>query len=145
MDMNPKTETYLEMKERHRRETNALPIEFAFSNKQFDRAKAKLGIHDNCELATLGAGSIIRKSDEPVIMATFNRHDEERKAIMKDMKVLEDGFVYEMSNHEFAINSQGVDDVLRCFDLTEEEVKNNPQVKAAFERARKRYWETQHD
>lgn len=27
MDMNPKTETYLEMKERHRRETNALPIE----------------------------------------------------------------------------------------------------------------------
>lgn len=140
-----KTETYTEMKERQRIEVNLLPIEFAFSNKQFEKAKAKLGIHDNGEMATLGSGSIIRKSDEPVITATFNRHTEERKALLKDMNVLEDGFVYEMSNHEFSINSQGVDDVLRCFDLTEEEMEDSPQIKAAFERARKRYWEEQHD
>jgi hypothetical protein len=140
-----KTETYTEMKERQRIEVNLLPIEFAFSNKQFEKAKAKLGIHNNGEMATFGSGSIIRKSDEPVIMATFNRHTEERKALLKDMNVLEDGFVYEMSNHEFSINSQGVDDVLRCFDLTEEEMEDSPQIKAAFERARKRYWEEQHD
>ena len=129
-------ESYLDMKKRHHNEIEALPICYAFNKEQLDEAKKKLG---DVPLATFGYGSVYRKSDSERIKEVFDRIEEEHKKLREDYKELEDGFLYEMSNHEFNINQQGVEDVLRCFGMTEDDLKN-PQIKEAWARALKRYW-----
>lgn len=129
-------ESYLDMKARHRKEIDALPICYAFNKEQLDEAKKKLG---DVPLCSFGAGSVLRKSDVELVKGTIDRHREEMKKLREDYKALEEGFLYEMANHEFNINWQGVEDVLRCFGMTEDDLKN-PQIKAAWDRALKRYW-----
>ena len=129
-------ESYVDMKARHHKEIDALPICYAFNKEQLDEAKEKLG---DVPLATFGCGSVYRKADFGLINAVFDRHEEEHKKLREDYKELEDGFLYEMANHEFNINWQGIEDVLRCFGMTEDDLKN-PQIKAAWDRALSRYW-----
>lgn len=129
-------ESYTDMKARHHKETEALPICYAFNHEQLDEAKKKLG---DVPLVTFGYGSVYRKADSGRIKEVFDRHEEELKKLREDYKELEDGFLYEMSNHEFNINWQGVEDVLRCFGMTEDDLRN-PQIKAAWSKALKRYW-----
>ena len=129
-------ESYVDMQARHRKEIDALPICYAFNKEQLDEAKKTLG---DVPLATFGIGSVFRKADLGLIEGVFDRHEQEHKKLREDCKELEDGFLYEMSNHEFSINWQGIDDVLRCFGMTEDDLKN-PQIMAAWSRALKRYW-----
>ncbi len=129
-------ESYEEMRERHRKEFDALPICYAFNKEQLDEAKKKLG---DVPLATFGYGSVYRKADSGLINAVFDRIEEEHKKLREDYKELEEGFLYEMFNHEFNISQQGVEDVLRCFGMTEDDFKN-PQIMGAWARALKRYW-----
>ena len=129
-------ESYVDMKARHQKEFDALPICYAFNKGQLDEAKKKLG---DVPLATFGYGSVYRKSDFGLITAVLDRHEEEHKKLREDYKELEDGFLYEMANHEFSINWQGIEDVLRCFGMTEDYFKN-PQIREAWARALKRYW-----
>ena len=129
-------ESYVEMKARHHKEIDALPICYAFNKEQLDEAKKKLG---DVPRATFGYGSVYRKADSELINAVFDQHEEERKKLREDYKELEDGFLYEMFNHEFNISQQGVEDVLRCFGMTKDDFKN-PQIRGAWARALKRYW-----
>lgn len=129
-------ESYTDMKARHRKEIDALPICYAFNREQLEEAKKKLG---DVPLVTFGYGSVYRKSDFGLISAVFDRHEEEHKKLRDDYRALEDGFLYEMANHEFNINWQGTEDVLRCFGMTEDDLKN-PQIKAAWDKALSRYW-----
>ena len=129
-------ESYVDMIARHRKEIDALPICYAFNKGQLDEAKKKLG---DVPLATFGYGSVCRKADFGLITAVFDRHEEEMEKLREDCKELEEGFLHEMSNHEFDINWQGTEDVLRCFGMTEDDFKN-PQIREAWARALKRYW-----
>ena len=129
-------ESYMDMKARHRKEIDALPICYAFNKEQLEEAKKKLG---DVPLATFGYGSVYRKADFGLISAVFDRHEEEHKKLREDYKALEDGFLYEMANHEFNINWQGTEDVLWCFGMTEDDLKN-PQIWEAWNKALKRYW-----
>lgn len=129
-------ESYIDMQARHHKEIDALPICYAFNKEQLDEAKKKLG---DVPLATFGYGSVYRKADSGLINAVFDRIEEEHKKLREDYKELENGFLYEMANHEFNINQQGVEDVLRCFGMTEDDFKN-PQIREAWARALKRYW-----
>lgn len=73
-------ETYQELKARHEKEVNALPLGFAFSEEQFEEMKLKLGVKENSELYRLGnTGGFYRKVDSELIHDTFKRHAEERK------------------------------------------------------------------
>lgn len=132
-------ESYTDMQARHHKEIDALPICYAFNKEQLDEAKKKLG---DVPLATFGFGSVYRKADFGLISAVFDRHEEEHKKLREDYKALEEGFLYEMANHEFNINWQGVEDVLRCFGMTEEDLQTNQGLKAAFDSARRRYYES---
>ena len=129
-------ESYMDMQARHRKEIDALPICYAFNKEQLEEAKKKLG---DVPLATFGYGSVYRKADFGLISAVFDRHEEEHKRLREDYKALEDGFLYEMANHEFNINWQGTEDVLWCFGMTEDDLKN-PQIKKAWDNALSRYW-----
>ena len=77
-------ETYQELKARHEKEVNALPLGFAFSEEQFEEMKLKLGVKENSELYRLGnTGGFYRKVDSELIHDTFKRHAEERKNAKK--------------------------------------------------------------
>lgn len=111
-------ETYLEMVNRHQKEVNDFPIAFAFNEEQLYKALAKLGAKIEECTSIFGNGDIIRKSDVKRFMDLLkSQHDDIQKA-MKDEEFAEEAFLYEMDNHEYAINSCGDEDVLDCFDLT---------------------------
>ena len=67
-------ETYQELRTRQQKEVDALPLGFAFSEKQFEEMKAKLGVKENSELYRLGnTGGFYRKIDADLIIGTFKR------------------------------------------------------------------------
>lgn len=109
-------ETYTEMKKRHQDEVNALPLMFAFSDKQFEEGCKKLGVTDPAkELYRLGMGSFYRKTDSKLIHETFDRHDEEMNEAMKNEDFAVSAFEYEAGNHEYHINLDPDYDMANCF------------------------------
>lgn len=109
-------ETYLELKARHEKESNALPLMFAFSRKQFDDGCRKLGVTDPAkELYKLGGDGFYRKSDSKLIWDTWRRHDAEMTEAMKVEEFAVSAYEYEAGNHEFHINLDPHFDMANCF------------------------------
>ena len=65
----------------------------------------------------------------------FNRHHAELDEAMNDEEFAYEAFLYEMDNHEYAINWDGDEEVLSCFGFSEEELKERNLV-GAYNRAR---------
>ena len=112
-NMEEQMETYQELRTRQQKEVDALPLGFAFSEKQFEEMKAKLEVKENSELYRLGdTGGFYRKIDADLIIGTFKRHQEERQNAIFTANGINTVYVqnmiyYEMCNHEFAINHDG--------------------------------------
>lgn len=119
-----KNNDYAEMLRRHQKEINDFPMAFAFSNRQLEEALKKLGATID-EVTTLsGSCAIVKKSDIPEWYALYERHSNELKEAMKKAEFAEEAFLYEMNNHEYAINWEGDSDVLACFGYSSmEELK----------------------
>ena len=121
--MEEQMETYQELRTRQQKEVDALPLGFAFSEKQFEEMKAKLGVKENSELYRLGnTGGFYRKVDADLIIGTFKRHQEERQNAIFTANGINTVYVqsmiyYEMCNHEFAINHDGREEVLEACTL----------------------------
>lgn len=107
---------YLDLKQRHQREVEDFPIAYAFNAKQLKEAIEKLGATKE-EVTTLGYGTVIKKTDIPAFEELLEDHRHELKMAMKDKDFAYAAFLYEMDNHEYAINWSGDDDVLSCFNL----------------------------
>ena len=139
-------ETYRELKARQEKEVHALPFGFAFSETQFEEMKIQLGVKENSELYRLGdTGGFYRKADSELIHRTFKRHAEERKnAIFTksgiNAEYVQSMFYYEMCNHEFGINWDGTADVLSACDITMEQLNSTPELKQAWNAAKKQYY-----
>lgn len=117
-------ETYLEMKERHQKEINNFPMAFAFDDDQLKEALQKLNATiDEC-CTYLGIGDVMKKTDIPTFKTILKRHTHELKDAMKDKDFAELAFLYEMDNHEYAINSDGDAEVLSCFGMNEGDLKH---------------------
>ena len=144
--MEEQMETYQELRTRQQKEVDALPLGFAFSEKQFEEMKAKLGIKENSELYRLGnTGGFYRKIDADLIIGTFKRHQEERQNAIFTANginiVYVQSMIYcEMCNHEFAINHDGREEVLEACNLTEELLDKHSELKNAWNAARKQYY-----
>lgn len=111
--------TYKEYKQMKQEGFAALPIFWAFSNEQFDDAMKERGLkpgEDNSKIVALPyPGGFAQKKDVPTIKAYVNRKDN-LKELMKDKAFAEEAFYYEMSNHEYHLNTyQGDWDVCSCF------------------------------
>ena len=66
----------------------------------------------------------------------LKRHTREVKdLIVNDKDVAEAAFLYEMDNHEYAINYDGDDDVLRCFGMDFDDLQE-AGLMDAYRRAR---------
>lgn len=110
------TKTYVEWRAERQQEIDALPIYWAFSEKQFEevlRQTGAAGAEDFCNLGGFGGGFCLVK-DLPAIKEYFCRPDELAELI-KDYGWAKDAFVYEMQNHEYSINWDGDCDVINCF------------------------------
>jgi len=94
---------WTELKEKHSSELNSFPMFFAFSDKQFEEGKEKLGVTENSELASIGGGGAIRKTDGHALKKMFDAHRAERETYFTDDRNLLDALVYELGNHEYCV------------------------------------------
>lgn len=73
---------YAELRSRQQKEVNALPLGFAFSNRQFEEMMKGWGLDpekDLDKIVSIGAGGYIQKKDRSLMHETFDRHRRERK------------------------------------------------------------------
>ena len=128
-------QAYVELKKRQQKELEDFPIAYAFSNKQLEEALVKLGADSAAECVTVfGHGDIVKRSDAPKLVDIMRRHTEEIRDAMRDEEFAEAAFLYEMDNHEYAINWSGDEDVLAAVCLDNKLLKEYG-LKDAYRRA----------
>ena len=120
-----KTQEYLDLKKRHEQELTDFPIAYAFNDEQLKEALKKLGVKSVYECVTVfGHGDIVKKGDAKKFIDLLKRHTQEVKdALFADKDFAYAAILYEMNNHEYCINYDGDDEVLRCFGLEWEDLK----------------------
>lgn len=120
-----RTQDYINLVEKHRKEIEAFPIAYAFDEKQLKEALEKLGAKDVSECVTIsGIGDIVLKKDAPRYIQTLKDQRKETLEALKDKDFAVAAFRYEMDNHEYAINYDGDGDVLGCFGMEMEDLIN---------------------
>ena len=132
---------YAELRKKQREEVDALPIAFAFSNKQFEKIMDNWGLdpEKDCDkICKLATGGFCKKTDLQMILDTFVKHNRDLQAAIDGDKTGE-GFIYEMflcelDNHEFGY-TQDTEETLDILGYTVDEVLNNPRLKKGLEKA----------
>lgn len=119
-------QAYLDMQKRQQDELSNFPIAYAFSEKQLEEALEKLGATRSECVSYMGHGDVMKRTDVPAFKAMLKRHAVElHEALKEDKEFAEAAFLYEMDNHEYAINWDGDADVLACFAIDEKWLINN--------------------
>ena len=133
-------ETYQEMKARHQREFNALPIGAAFTEESFRQMMERWGLtmDDVDKIYSIGYGCYIQKKDADLLHQTMERIEREKsEALAADttgMGYIKQMFDYELRNYE-CFYTNDTSDMLRALDLTEEQVNADPRLKAGLSAA----------
>lgn len=137
-----KKQEYLDLVERHRKEVEDFPIAYAFNDKQLKEALKKLGVESIDECVTVfGHGDILKKENaKPFIEMLKHQSKEMQDKLKADPEFAEAAFLYEMDNHEYAINWDGDDDVLRCFGMDWEDIQE-AGLQLAYEAARRKHFQ----
>lgn len=117
-----KRQEYLDLQKRQQQEFEDFPIAYAFSDQQLTEALEKLGAEKSECVTVFGHGDIVKKKDVPALKDMLKRHTKEIHEALKDKEFAEAAFLYEMDNHEYAINWDGDADVLACFSLDEKKL-----------------------
>lgn len=133
---------YKEFKERQQKETNNLPIYFAFGNAQLQERADELGFESIDDMINnvvgIGAGGFCKKEDYQNIINTFKKHDEELKENLKNDEFLKSAFRYEMSNHEYIV-TYDMSDTLRALGITLKEYQKSERMQKLFKEAKENY------
>lgn len=113
-----KKQEYMDLRKRHQKEFEDFPIAYAFNDEQLREALEKLGAaKDEC-VTVFGHGDIVKKKDVNALIALLQRHTRElRDKLREDKEFAEAAFLYEMDNHEYAINWSADEDVMDCFSI----------------------------
>lgn len=131
-----KRQEYLDLMKKHQQELEDFPIAYAFSDKQLEEALEKLGAKKEECVTVYGHGDVMKKTDVPAFFALLKHQKAELQEAMKDEEFAEAAFLYEMDNHEYAINWDGDADVLACFNLDEKQLLERG-LDGAYRRARR--------
>lgn len=131
-----KTEAYLDLQKRQQKELEDFPIAYAFNEKQLEEALKKLGAKKEECVTLFNHGDVLKKTDVPAFKTMLKRHTKELQEAMKNEDFAEAAFLYEMDNHEYAINWDGDDDVLAALCLDEKLLKEFG-LEDAYRRARR--------
>ena len=133
---------YAELRQRQQQEVNALPIGFAFGNRQFEEMMRGWGLDPEKDLDIIyrlgRTGGYYKKTDAQLIHDTFCSHDAELQAAIAEDKTGE-GFIYEMflcelDNHEYGY-TMDTEETLDTLGYTADEVLADPRLKRGIEKA----------
>lgn len=116
-------QAYLDLQKKHQDEISAFPIAYAFSKEQMEEALKKLGATKEECVTVFGHGDIVKRTDAKAFIDMLSNHTKELQEAMKDSNFAEAAFLYEMDNHEYAINWSGDDDVLACFNFSWDDIR----------------------
>lgn len=117
-------QAYLNLQKKHQQEISDFPIAYAFSEQQLQEALVKLGAKSKEECITIfGHGDIVKRENAKPFLDLLKRQSKELEEAMKDKEFAEAAFLYEMDNHEYAINWSGDEDVLACFGMSFDDLK----------------------
>ncbi len=89
---------YSELRQRQQQEFNALPLGFAFSQKQFDEMMEGWGLDPEKDLDNIyriPAGGYVQKKNADLLHQTTKRHSAEMAAAIAEDKTGDD-FIYQM-------------------------------------------------
>ena len=132
---------YAELRHRQQEEFNALPLGFAFSQKQFDEMMQGWGLDpekDLDKILRIPGGGYVQKKDADILHQTTERHSAEMASAIAEDKT-GDGFIYEMFLYELNVHEYGytmdTEDTLDALGYTVEEVLGNPRLKRGIEKA----------
>lgn len=133
-------QAYLKLQEKQRKDLEEFPIAYAFNEEQLQQALEKLGAKKEECVTLWNCGDIMKKVDVPTFKEMMKRHREEIYELLKNEQDAEEAFLYEMDNHEYAINWSGDEDVMACFNLTEQKLREMDLVRV-YQRARRKHME----
>ncbi len=132
---------YKELRDRQQKEVNALPLGFAFSNRQFEEMMNGWGLDpekDLDKIYRLPLGGFIQKKDHSLLHETFDRHERELKeAIAADPDgegFIFDMFLCELDNHEYGYTGDTTD-ALEALGFTAQEVEDDPRMNRGISKA----------
>lgn len=132
---------YMDVRSRHQKEFDEFPIVYAFNDQQLKEALEKLGAKKEECISVFGHGDIVRREDADKLIQLLDRQREELLQRMRDDPIFaEAAFLYEMDNHEYAINYSGDEDVLDCFGITFEHI-NRWGLQYAWNMAKRKHME----
>ena len=113
-----KRQEYLDFKKQQEKEFAEFPIAYAFNDKQLQEALEKLDATKEECTSVFGHGDIVKKDDVNALIALLQRHTRElHDKLREDKDFAEAAFLYEMDNHEYAINWSADEDVMDCFSI----------------------------
>ena len=140
-----KRQEYLDFKSKHEKELNEFPIAYAFNDKQLEEALAKLGATKEECVSVFGHGDIVKRENADLFIEMLERHtDEIKQKLVEDVEFAEAAFLYEMDNHEYAINWSADEDVLDCFCINWDFIcKHGLQM--AYDSARNKHFKQMED
>ena len=132
---------YAELRQRQQEEFNALPLGFAFSQKQFDEMMRDWGLDpekDCGKIYRIPAGGYVQKKDADLLHQTTERHSAEMAAAIAEDKTGE-GFIYEMffcelDNHEYGYTGDS-ENTLYALGYTMRQVMADKRLLRGFEKA----------
>ena len=137
-------QAYLKLQEKQRKDLEEFPIAYAFNEEQLQQALEKLGATKEECVTLWNCGDIMKKTDVPAFREMMKRHREEIYEILKNEKDAEEAFLYEMDNHEYAINWSGDEDVMSCFNV-DYDILDEMGLRDAYLRARRKHMEHARD
>lgn len=135
-----KRQEYLDLRREHEEELNKFPIAYAFNEEQLAQALEKLGATKEECVTVFGHGDIVKREDAKRFIEMLERHTEEVKEKLKDdVEFAEAAFLYEMDNHEYAINLSADEDVLDCFCINWDFIRKYG-LQMAYDSARNKHF-----
>lgn len=133
-------EKYGEMKERHQKMIDNLPLKFAFSDEQFERAMNELGLtkDDTDKIVGIGGGGFCTPEVADKLVECYKIINEEEEKAFKNDEFLQSAFEYELANHEYII-TYDIYDTLRALNISIEEYQENERYQNIMLKAIKNY------
>ena len=133
-------QAYLDLQKKQQDEFNNFPIAYAFNEQQMEEALKKLGATKEECVTVFGHGDIVKRTDAKALLAMMKQHTKDLQEAMKDPDFAEAAFLYEMDNHEYAINWSADEDVLACFNFSWADIRKLG-LQMAYDRARNKHME----
>lgn len=133
-------ERYEEMKARHQKMVDSLPLKFAFSDEQFKKAMEELGLteNDTDKVVSIGAGGFCLKETAEKLADYYLHFEKEEEEAFKNDEFLQGAFEYELANHEYII-TYDLYDTLRALGISMKEYQNNERYKKIMAKAIENY------